>query len=221
MSIINKDFNSFFIELASNNRKDWFDQNRERYYSSVKIPFENLIQLVSDAIQNEEPDFKVDTKKAIFRINRDIRFSKDKTAYKLNRSAFLSPYGRKDNRSGLYIQIGPEKVRIGGGVFSPEKGELMNIREYIAHNPKSFEKAINDEKFKAFYGVLRGEENKRLNDPLLTKAAAKEPLIFRKQFYYMAEFPPEYVTRPDLVKIIVDHWRAAIHVSDFLKKAIA
>ncbi len=220
MEIVNKDFNAFFIELASNNHKDWFDQNRNRYLNSVKIPFENLIQSVIEAIQKVDPRFKVDAKRSIFRINRDIRFSKDKTPYKLNRSAILSPYGKKDNRPGLYLQIGPEKVMIGGGVYSPEKEELMKIREYIAQNPKSFKKVANDTNFKKAYGSIMGAENKRLPNNSLTKAADKEPIIFKKQFYYMAEFPPERVTHPDLVALIVDHWKAAKPVSDFFEKAM-
>lgn len=221
MGKINKDFNTFFIELASNNNKDWFDKNRDRYQNSVKIPFENLIQSVVEEIQKEVPDFEVDVRKSIWRINRDIRWRTDKTPYKLTRSAFISRYGRKDNRPGLYLQVGPEKVRIGGGIFSPEKDELIRIREYIAQNPKALAKAINDKRFKEVFGVLKGQENKRLTDPFLVEAAVREPLIFRKQFYYMEEFPPEYVTRPDLVNIIVDHWRAAKPVSDFLMNAIS
>src|SRR5690606_4197407 len=96
MAYFTSDFIEFFKELAANNNKEWFDENRERYQKNVKIPFEKFVAALMAELKKDDPELTGDPKKAIFRINRDIRFAKDKTPYKLNRSAAISKYGKKD-----------------------------------------------------------------------------------------------------------------------------
>lgn len=221
MSHFTKDFNQFFIELAANNHKDWFDENRKRYENSIKKPFENFVSELVAAMKKEDPSIDVDPKKCIFRINRDIRFSKDKTPYKLNRSAAISKGGRKDTaHPGLYIQIGPESVDIAGGVYQPDKEQLAQIRQNIMDKPKDFHKAIEDKGFVKAFGELKGDENKRLPSKEMMEAAQSEPLLFRKQFFYYASFDAKNVENPDLVNFIMDKHRAAKPVRDFLTKAL-
>ncbi|NEN25817.1 DUF2461 domain-containing protein [Cryomorpha ignava] len=221
MAYFKSDFNTFFKELAANNNKDWFDENRERYHQNIKKPFEDFVAALMAELQKEDPALTGDPKKAIFRINRDIRFAKDKAPYKLNRAAAISPYGRKDGaRPGLYIQLGPENVRIAGGVYSPNKEELMAVREAIMNNPREFEKAINDENFLETFGEIEGEENKRLPTKELMEAAKKQPMLLKKQFFYSAVFPPEIVTDDLLIDLIVEKHRDAKPVRDFFEKAL-
>lgn len=220
MSHFTSDFNPFFVELASHNNKEWFDLNRERYHTNIKKPFENFISDIAAEISKIDPNFIVESRKAIFRINRDIRFSKDKTPYKLNRSAFLSPHGRKDNRPGLYVSLGPESVRIGGGVFSPNRSELMKIRLAIVSNPNGFYEAIENKQFKKIYGKLQGAENKRLPTIELMNARLEHPLLLKKQFYYMVELPPETVNDSKLVQKVVSYYMAGAHVKHFFEKAL-
>lgn len=222
MAYFTSDFNNFFKELAANNNKDWFDENRERYHQNIKKPFEDFIAALMAELQKEDPELTGDPKKAIFRINRDIRFAKDKTPYKLNRSAAISKYGRKDGaRPGLYVQLGPENVRIAGGVYDPNKDELMAVREAIMNNPKEFEKAINAEKFVEKFGQIEGDENKRLPTKELMEAAKKQPLLFKKQFFYSAVFSAEIVTDDLLVDFIVEKHHDAKPVRDFFEKALS
>src|SRR5690606_9564277 len=130
-------------------------------------------------------------------------------------------YGKKDGaRPGLYIQLGPEDVQIVGGVYDPNKDELMAVREAIMNNPKEFEKAINDENFIETFGALEGDENKRLPTKELTEAAEKQPLLFKKQFFYSAVFPPEIITDDLLIDLIVEKHRDAKPVRDFFEKAL-
>ena len=91
-----KDFIDFFKELAQNNNKEWFDSNRKRYESSIKKPFKEFISKLISEIQLHDSEVLIEPKDAIFRINRDIRFSKDKTPYKLQTSAIVSAGGRKN-----------------------------------------------------------------------------------------------------------------------------
>ncbi|HNR54889.1 MAG TPA: DUF2461 family protein, partial [Flavobacteriales bacterium] len=86
MAWFTNDFNDFFKDLAKNNNKEWFDANRKRYEASVKEPFTAFVAEAIKRIGKHDKAVRIEPKEAIFRINRDIRFSKDKTPYKLNAS---------------------------------------------------------------------------------------------------------------------------------------
>ncbi len=214
------EFNAFFRDLAANNNKAWFDENRGRYVQSVKEPFERFTTDLISALMGIEPALKMDAKKAIFRINRDIRFSKDKTPYKLHRGAFISPRGRKAaSYPGFYIQFGPEKMRLGGGVYRPDKEGLMRIRNYIEAHRDSFSEAIYAPGFRSTFHALQGEANKRLPTPELNAAAQSEPLLFNKEFYFTSDYPPDTIEQGDLVDFAVSKFEDARLIYRFLKDA--
>ena len=123
--------------------------NRKRYESNVKKAFENFISDLISTIQKHDKKIEITYKEAVFRINRDVRFSKDKTPYKMNRSAAIAAGGKKDHvNPGIYFEITPEHVRVYTGVFGPDKHQLLAIREEIADNLEEFDKIINEKKFK-------------------------------------------------------------------------
>lgn len=216
MAWFSPDFNRFFIELAANNNKDWFDLNRERYFREVKQPFERFVAEMIQRVAKVDPKVRIEPKEAIFRINRDVRFSKEKAPYKLNRSALISAAGKKDmNASGIYFELGPEHVTVYGGAYRPEKDQLERIRTRIAGNLKRFKTLQQDTQFVKYFGNVEGEANKRL-PPELREAAAKEPLLFNKQFYYGAELSPKLVTSPKLPDLLMEHYAAMAPMNAFL-----
>ncbi len=151
MKYFTEDYLSFFKELASNNNKDWFDKNRKRYENTVREPFKNFISDLIDEVSKQDPEVQIEPKEAIFRINRDIRFSKDKTPYKLNNSAIISKTGRKDKSyPGLYIELGPEKLGIYGGVYMPDTKQVQKIRQHIIGNSEVFSKIISNKNLRKF-----------------------------------------------------------------------
>lgn len=216
-----EDFNRFFRELAPNNHKEWFDENRDRYRSSVKEPFEKFIADLVAALSEVDPEINQDPKKCIFRINRDIRFSKDKSPYKLNRAAHISKYGKKESGlPGLYLQLGPEHVYFAGGAYQPDKAQLRAVRYALAEDYAGYAKAVSSPDFTKVYGEVQGEENKRLPERALTEAAEKYPVIFKKQFWYHTALPPETVTADDLLERAIHAYRAAAPVADYLERAM-
>jgi uncharacterized protein (TIGR02453 family) len=221
MAFFTEDFLQFFIELAPNNNKDWFDTNRKRYENSVKEPFKKFVQHMIDEVAKFDPKFKdIEAKDCIFRINRDIRFSSDKTPYKLNVSAVVAPEGKKSTAvNGVYFEFGPEHVRVYGGVYEIDKDDLLTVREGIAANIEKFQQAYNDKKFKAVYGSILGEKNKLLPKGL-KEAAEKEPLIYNKQWYFYAQFEPETVLKADLDKIVLDCYDAGRPVENYFSELI-
>ncbi len=214
-------FNNFFISLAANNNKVWFDENRKIYENEVKKPFEAFISQLIIALKPHIKDLNLNAKDCIFRINRDIRFSKDKTPYKLNRSAAISANGKKDmSPTMVYIELGPEQVRLYRGIYMPEKAEIAKIRNHIANNLELFKTAYSSPNFKNTFGAIRGEKNVRIEKELLL-AASIEPYILNKQWYFYTEMSEKMVYNSDLIPHLVNQFLAATPVTNFLVEALA
>jgi uncharacterized protein (TIGR02453 family) len=221
MAFFSKDYSDFFIELAPNNTKDWFDTNRKRYENSVKKPFSAFVQHMIHYLEKHDSRLKdLEASACIFRINRDIRFSKDKAPYKLFNSAVIAPNGKKSVAvNGIYFELGPEAVRVYGGIYEIDKENLLLVREGIAAQPEKFKKLINDPEFKKVFGEIRGEKNKIL--PAELKAAAeKEPLIFNKQWYYMAEYSADEIVSDKLDQLLERCFLAGKPLEDFFNQFI-
>lgn len=221
MAFFTPDFLQFFIELAPNNHKDWFDLNRKRYEKSVKEPFKDFVEQMIKEIAKTDASFKdLEAKDCIFRINRDIRFSKDKTPYKMNVSAVVAPEGKKSKAvNGVYFEFGPEHVRVYGGVYEIDKDDLLTVREGIANDLKGFQEAYSNPRFKKVFGTILGEKNKVIPKEL-KEAAEKEPLIFNKQWYFYAQFDAETVLDPKLDQLLLDCFEAGKPVEHYFNKLI-
>jgi uncharacterized protein (TIGR02453 family) len=221
MAFFQKDFLDFFIELAPNNNKDWFDLNRKRYENSVKEPFKKFVNHIISKLAEIDPTFKeLEAKDCIFRINRDIRFSKDKQPYKMQVSAVVSPLGKKSKAiNGVYFELGPEHLRVYGGVYEIDKDDLLTVREGIAENIAEFQKTYNNPLFVKTFGELKGEKNKIIPKELKL-AAEKEPLIFNKQWYFYTQFEPERILFDNLDETIINCYKAGRQVEEFFNKLI-
>lgn len=216
MAFFVPDFIQFFKDLAPNNNKDWFDENRNRYAEIIREPFKAFVDHMIVELTKVNLKFKdLQNKDCIFRINRDIRFSKDKTPYKMNVSALIAPGGKKNYMGeGIYFELGPEHVRIYSGLYELDKDTLLLLREGIAKNQKEFKKLYSDKNFESTFGQIRGEQNKII--PMeLREAAESENLIFNKQFYYFAQFPPKKLLAKDFDKTIIEIYNTARPMEQF------
>lgn len=220
MAFFTNDYLEFFKELAANNHKDWFDENRKRYQESVKKPFDAFVDAVINEMRKTDSSINIQAKDAVFRINRDIRFSQDKTPYKLNRSAIIAPGGKKNKTfPGLYFEFSPEHVRVYTGAYMPDKDQLQAIREEIADNLTEFDKIITNKKFIDTYQEVRGEKNARIPKEF-KEAGEKQPLIYNKNFYVYTTLPAEIILEDDLVKTITNTYKIAEPFANFLKKPL-
>jgi len=220
MRYFNKDYLEFFKELAPNNNKEWFDNNRKRYLISVKEPFKKFVTDLIQEISKRDDEVQIEAKDAIFRINRDIRFSKDKTPYKLNNSAIISKSGRKDkNYPGIYIELSPDKFRFYGGVYMPDAGQIQKIREAIVNQGDEFSRILNNKDFKSKFGEMKGERNKRIPKEF-RELAKTQPLLFNKQWYHFAELPPEIILQNVFMETILEYTLTASKMRIFLRNAL-
>jgi len=221
MKFFKPDFIDFFKELAANNHKDWFDLNRKRYEQSVKKPFAAFTQYMIDVIAKENSDFNdLLAKDCIFRINRDIRFSNDKTPYKTMSSAVIATGGKKSTAiNGIYFEFSAEHVRVYGGIYEINKEDLLTLRHGIADNLDAFKSCYQHPDFVEFFGDIKGDKNKVLPAALKTVAAA-EPLLLNKQFYFYATFPSETVLREDLDTLLLKAYHVGKPLEDFFNQLI-
>lgn len=204
------------MDLARNNHKDWFDANKKTYQKEVKGAFEAFTEHLISRMKKPYGLGDLKASDCIFRINRDIRFSKDKTPYKLQMSALIAKGGKKAMDSpALYFEIGPEYVNIYTGVYMPEKDRLMSIRTKIAKNIKAFSKIIQAKDFVKYFDAPQGERSKIL--PAELKAAAAEcPYIYNKQFYVMHSIDAEKILEPGLDDQILKIYAVADDYNAFL-----
>lgn len=210
-------YRDFFLELEQNNHKAWFYENKKRYEEHVKAPFKALVTDIISALQKKDACYeRLEAKQCIGRINRDIRFSKDKTPYQVYMNATISSSGRKNiGEAGIAFRIGANTLWIAGGIYMPEKGQLTRIRTKIAQHPQQFRELIEEPKFKGFFGDIQGEKNKRLPKEF-QEAMATEPLIANKQFYYMRELEDMLFMEEDLLEFLLDACHLAMPVNKFL-----
>ena len=149
----------FLSQLKKNNSKTWFDSHRMQYEAG-RIDFSNFIQLVIDALQKTDTTITgLTAKDCQFRINRDIRFSKDKRPYKENFGAFICRGGKKSMYAGYYFHLAPGNSFMGGGLWHPEPANLKKVRQEIDYNWSEFQSILKNKNFKKVFGDLyKGED---------------------------------------------------------------
>ncbi|PLX04561.1 MAG: TIGR02453 family protein [Marinilabiliales bacterium] len=158
--MLSKNTFQFLEDLAEHNYKEWFHENRPRYLES-KQEFEALVGELILNLSDLDPDLNsLLPKDCIFRINRDIRFSKDKRTYKANFGAYIAPGGRKSSRAAYYVHIEPKKSFLAGGVYCPSGENLKLIREAIQYDLKTYENIIGKKSFKELFGEVMGDKLK-------------------------------------------------------------
>ncbi len=141
----------FLKQLQKNNNKEWFDTNRKKY-DTAKADFASFIQNVIDNFSKTDVTLSsVKAKDCLFRINRDIRFAKDKSPYKTNFGASINAGGKKGNQAGYYLHIEPGKSFASGGIWQPMPDDLKKLRQEIDYNFSAFNNIISNKKFKLVY----------------------------------------------------------------------
>lgn len=162
MYFIKKSTLEFLQDLKRNNVRDWFQANRTRYDES-RSDFNAYVQSIIDEIISFDPILKgLEVKSCTYRINRDIRFSSDKTIYKTHLGAYIVRGGKNngDRFSGYYVHIEPGNSMIAGGAWFPSSGWLALIREKISEEGDKLLAIINNKEFRAMFGEIDGEKLK-------------------------------------------------------------
>ncbi len=211
----------FLKSLKKNNKKEWFDKNRDKYESYLRQPMMNLIDALSPELKKIDPDIVLNYK-SIFRINRDLRFSKDKTPYKTHyAAAFCFERTKKAELPHVYFHIEPGELIIAAGQYSMEPVNLKKIRYKIFSEFDDYLAIINHKEFKKLYGEVIGVKQMRpatgyeeVTDEQLAE------ILKMKQFYVFRSYKPEVAFDTSFVDLILHHAKVSHDFVKFLWEAI-
>ncbi|MCF8378543.1 MAG: DUF2461 domain-containing protein [Bacteroidales bacterium] len=154
--MLDKNIFVFLKNLKNNNSKEWFDENRNTY-KELRKNFMDFVSLLIFELSIIDPSVQhIEAKDSVFRINRDIRFSNDKSPYKINMGAFITPGGKKAGLPGYYLHLEPGSCFVAGGVYMPPPNELKLIRSAIFENPVEYKKITEAKSFKNLFGEVDG-----------------------------------------------------------------
>lgn len=219
--MITQAYVDFFSELASNNHRDWFQANKSRYEQEVRKPFIALVEAIIQQLLDFDQEVAIEPKQALFRINRDVRFSKDKTPYNTIMKAGISPGGKRSALPGYYLGIDADKIHVGGGMYGLDPKQLKQVRSYIADNYSQLHEIVESDEFIKAFKSLKGERAKRL-DPAFKEILEQTPYIANKQFYAMEEMSlKDHLNSTELASALTNRFRAIHGLNVFLRQALA
>ncbi len=212
---------TFFRQLTKNNNRDWFQANKDTYTEFVREPTIALVEAVNAKLERFAPEYVADPKKALTRINRDVRFSKDKSPYNTNLSVRFPRQGSpKDGSAGFYFRVSPKGMEVVAGTYMPANPPLNALRGHIAENHKAFERILKRPKFKELLSELQGDCLKRVPRGFDPEHPAGD-LLRHKQFYVYAKLPVATATSSAVLKELTDRFRSATPFVEFLDEGLS
>lgn len=199
-AVITKEVFSFLKELGQNNTREWFTQNKDRF-KELEAGVKDFFTVVMEKMKQHDELEKM----KVFRIYRDVRFSKDKTPYKTN---FAGSYTRAGARlrGGYYIHLQPGDSFIATGFWQPNKEDLLRIRKELELDANEFKNVIYNKKVKNTWGDLVGDEVKTAPKGF-DKAHAEISLIRKKQFIFVRKFTDKEVLSNDFAQKVDESFR--------------
>ena len=179
----------FLKRLKKNNNRPWFHAHKDEYEQHVRFPMQCLIATLAQKLIDAAPEMEFNPKKSIFRIYRDVRFSKNKAPYKTNIAASFRMRNRKSptETPGLYVGIAPGEIFVGGGIYMPMGEQLKSIRRAMVSDQEAFLAVVENRRFKKEFGGIEGEKLQKA--PLgFPKDHPMIEHLKHKQFYVGKEY---------------------------------
>lgn len=213
----------FLTKLKKNNSREWFNEHRNEYDAAKENFIELVNQILSQAGQFDQDISVLTYKDCIFRINRDVRFSKNKDPYKNNMAAYFVKGGKKSWLAGYYFHFEPgDKSFIGGGLYGGEPNQIKKVRQEIDYDWEAFKGILQNKNFKKTFGDLSREEGMSLvREPKgYDKDNPAIDYIKLKNFIVSVPVTDEELTDQKLVKKIITAFTTMQPLLQFLNRAI-
>ena len=215
------DARKFLRELAANNNRGWFAQNKARYEKSVREPLLELTHELGAGLERYSPGYLTDPKKAVYRIYRDVRFARDKSPYKTHAAAVFAFRGvEKHAGAGYYFHFSADELLVGGGVYAPGSAELLKIRRRIAADPEALRAVVAAPAFAKRFAGIEGDKLKRIPKGFPADHPAADLLVY-KQFLAGAALPASMIESPEISRTITRHFQAIAPFIQYLNGAVA
>jgi len=211
---------SFLKKLKKNNNREWFKANKSEF-DAAREDFIDLTGRFINGISRFDPEMAgTNAEDCIFRIYRDIRFSKDKTPYKIAFGASMQPGGRTCGIPGYYVNISPGNCFLAGGAYMPPAPELRKIRNRIAGDLKGFRKIVNAKKFKEYFGEISGEQLKTAPKGFPKDHEAIQYLRYKGFAAYHDKVSEKMAIGPDFVKKGLKVFKAMKPLNFYMREAV-
>lgn len=211
----------FLRALKRNNDREWFRARKARYEADVRQPMIELLERLTVDFRSFAPEFVAEPKVSLYRIYRDTRFSADKTPLKTHVAAHFPVRGLpKGEGGGLYVEVAPRWVWMGGGLYMPSNPQLHAIRSAIAATHPRLHRLVTSAPFRQTVGTLDGERLSRVPRGYPSDHPAAHYLQF-KQFLAGREFDAEFATSSSFYRELLATFRAVVPVVRFLNGALA
>jgi uncharacterized protein (TIGR02453 family) len=212
---------AFLRQLKRNNRREWFQPRKARYESLIKAPMMELVAAVNAEFARFAPDYVTPPEKALYRIYRDTRFSPDKTPYKTHIAAIFPRHTAvKREGSVFYMHFTEKELLAFGGVYGPDRDELLAYRGLLAENHQEFEDILRNRKVRQMVGGLQGEQLSRMPKGFATNHPA-EGLLRRRQWYLEAILDIKLLTTPRLARELGRRFEVMAPFVEFLNRPFA
>lgn len=210
----------FLRELALNNKRDWFRARKPDFERFVRNPLLKLVEQLGDAIAGYAPGYERDPKRSVYRIYRDIRFSRNKDPYKTHASAVFPPVGLpRHGGAGFYFHFSADELLVGGGLYAPGGPALQRIRQQIAANPDELRAILQEKAFGRVFGGLEGQQLKRSPRGYPRDHPAVDLLVF-KQFLAGAKLPAGLIEEPSIGELVDQHFRIIAPLLEYLNRPL-
>jgi len=214
-----EDILDFLKDLEANNTREWFDQNRGRYDETRK-KFLTVAELLIHEIRQFDPDIPVlNPKDCVFRIFRDVRFSKDKLPFKSNYGCYVARGGKKSGYAGYYLHIQPGECFLSGGIYMPSPENLQAIRQEIYYHPKNYMELIENKKFKSTF-TLEYFDKLKIAPKGYPKDWEHLELIKNRNYAFGHSIKETELYAPDFLKNAIELFKIIYPLNHYLNKAI-
>ena len=211
----------FLSALRKHNDRVWFEKNKGQYLQA-KENFEVFVaQFLRELVMFNPGLAGLDPRKLPFRIYRDVRFSKDKSPYKVNMGAGISPGGKMMQEPGYYIHIEPGKSFVAGGMYMPEPGNLSKIRQEIDYNGEKLEKILSQKVFRKWFDGFDDFDAMKTVPKGYPKDHPRAGWLKHRSFIVTHNFTDAEVKDKKFLKKVVDACKAMKPLNDFLTEAMA
>lgn len=210
---------NFLKTLSDNNNQEWFHKNKN-VYDEAKKEFETFVNKLIPAVAEFDKGIQnITVKDCTYRIYRDIRFSKDKTPYKINMGAYIVKNGKKSNRAGYYFHFEPGGSLVAGGIYMPPPDILKTVRSEIYYNAEKFKKIIYDKEFVKIFGEL--DQDKLVNAPKdFPKDFQDIDLLKYKNYTFIHKLTDKQVLSENLFEETIRMFKAMYPFNSFINNAL-
>lgn len=210
----------FLRDLGENNHREWFQAHKAIYERTLRGPLLELVGELGAAREEHCPGYATEPRKAVYRIYRDVRFSKNKAPYKTHAAALFAPLGLDRHAgAGFYFHFSADELLVGGGVYAPGSAELRKIRQQIAAEPDELRAILASPVFRGTFGAMRGETLKRTPQGFPRDHSASD-LLVRKQFLAGATLAAEEVEKPSIAELLDRHFRVLAPLLEYFNRPL-